>query len=183
MQFLIKDQDPDGSWSYPFDTGIETDCYMIILLRLLEIDDEDFIQMLVNKIKSKQEQNGAWKLFYDEGDGNLALTIEAYYALLYSGIEKDADNMKKAKQFILKNGGIEKVNILTRVMLSLTGQCRWPRFFPIPVEILLIPAWSPIHFFDLSIPARANITPILILMDYKYSVKTTQSPDLSDLYT
>jgi sporulenol synthase len=180
---LIKDQDPDGSWSYPFDTGIETDCYMIILLRTLEIDDEDFIQMLVNKIKSKQEPNGAWKLFYDEGDGNLALTIEAYYALLYSGIEKNSDNMKKAKQFILINGGIEKVNILTKVMLSLTGQCRWPRFFPIPVEILLFPAWFPIHFFDLSIQARSNITPILILMDCKYSIKTTRSPDLSDLYT
>ncbi|MGG4042328.1 hypothetical protein [Bacillus smithii] len=82
---LIKEQNSDGSWSYPFETGISTDCYMIVLLRSLEINDEDFIQALMRRILSKQEKNGAWKLFYDEGEGNLTATVEAYYALLYSG--------------------------------------------------------------------------------------------------
>ncbi|WP_044893098.1 hypothetical protein [Bacillus alveayuensis] len=37
---IIKKQNIDGTWDFPFETGIATDCYMIILLRTLEIHDE-----------------------------------------------------------------------------------------------------------------------------------------------
>jgi sporulenol synthase len=49
-----------------------------------------------------QQQNGAWKLFPDEKGGNLSATIEAYYALLFSGYYTEDDpDMQAAKQFIL----------------------------------------------------------------------------------
>jgi hypothetical protein len=41
INILIKEQNSDGSWSYLFETGMSTNCYIIILLRTLEIDDED----------------------------------------------------------------------------------------------------------------------------------------------
>ena len=69
---LSKDQAPDGSWDYPFETGISTDCYMIILLRTLGVHDEKLIKQLTERILSKQEKNGAWKLFYDEPSGNIS---------------------------------------------------------------------------------------------------------------
>lgn len=56
---------------------------MIILLRTLEIDDEELVEGLCRRILSKQQQNGAWKLFYDEGEGNVTSTVEAYYGLLF----------------------------------------------------------------------------------------------------
>ncbi|WP_332308740.1 hypothetical protein [Halobacillus mangrovi] len=62
IQIVSKDQSIDGSWKYAFETGIITDAYMIILLRLLEIDDEELISQLVQRIISRQEKNGAWKL-------------------------------------------------------------------------------------------------------------------------
>jgi sporulenol synthase len=40
VNILIEAKNSDGSWSYTFETGISTDCYMIILLRTLEINDE-----------------------------------------------------------------------------------------------------------------------------------------------
>jgi sporulenol synthase len=55
---LRKNQSPDGSWSYPFETGISTDAYMIILLRTLEINDEELIKGLCERLFSKQERNG-----------------------------------------------------------------------------------------------------------------------------
>lgn len=85
---LKRSQAADGSWRFPFETGISTDAYMIILLRTLEINDEPLIQALVERIESRQGANGAWKLFADEGDGNVTATTEAYYALLYSGYRK-----------------------------------------------------------------------------------------------
>src|SRR3954451_18977854 len=96
IETLRKDQTPAGSWNYPFETGISTDAYMIILLRTLEINDEQLIKGLASGIINKQAENGAWKLFYDEGDGNVSATVEAYYALLYSGYYKKEDQRMAA---------------------------------------------------------------------------------------
>ncbi len=183
IKTLRGDQSPDGSWNYPFETGISTDAYMIILLRTLEIDDEELILGLCKRILSKQKKNGSWKLFYDEGDGNLSATLEAYYALSYSGyFEKNDKRLTAAKKFILANGGLEEVSMYTKTMLAITGQYVWPAYSPLPVEFILLPNNFPINFYSLSIYARANLTPIMILASNKFSLKTKKSPDLSDLY-
>ena len=182
IEKLKNDQTSDGSWNYPIETGVSTDAYMIILLRTLEINDEELIQSLVDRILSKQEKNGSWKLFYDEGDGNVTATVEAYYALLYSGYRKENDKeLLAAKRQILSLGGMEKIHIFTKMMLALTGQYKWPRFFPIPIEMILLPLSFPINFFDFSVYGRVNITPILILADKKFRLKTNRSPNLLDL--
>lgn len=183
IQHLKMSQTVNGSWDYPFDTGISTDAYMIILLRTLKINDEGFIFRLVERIWSKQEDNGAWKLYDDEEDGNLSLTVEAYYSLLYSGyLDKDNKRMKAAKSFILEKGGIEKSFIFTKMMLTLTGQSSSAFYFPLPVELILLPPSFPINFFDFSVFGRANLAPIMILSTTNYSKKTKRSPDLSDLF-
>ncbi|MCM3397446.1 squalene--hopene cyclase [Oceanobacillus profundus] len=183
IEVLKNDQSSDGSWDYPFETGVSTDAYMIILLRTLEINDEKLIQALVERILSRQEKNGSWKLFYDEKNGNLTATVEAYYALLYSGYRnKDDKEMEAARRCILAWGGIEKSHMLAKIMLALTGQYKWPSFFPMPVEFILLPLSFPINFFDFSVYGRTNIAPILILADQKFVMKTNRSPDLSDLF-
>ncbi|MBS4204006.1 squalene--hopene cyclase [Lederbergia citrea] len=183
VQQLKAAQTPNGSWDYPFDTGVSTDTYMIILLRTLEINDEDLIQELSERILSKQEENGAWKLFHDEGNGNLNATVEALYALRYSGYyPKEDKRLQRAKKFILANGGIEKSHMLAKIMFALTGQIPWPAFFPIPVEMILLPPSFPINFYDISNFGRSNLAPIMILATKKYSKKTKRSPKLTDLY-
>jgi sporulenol synthase len=180
---LKEDQSPNGTWDYPFETGISTDAYMIILLRSLQINDEQLIRELSERIVSKQESNGSWKLFADEGMGNLTSTVEAYYALLYSGYYTQKDKqLLAAKKFILANGGIEKGHMLMKIMLSLTGQNKWPSFFPIPIETILLPLTFPINFFHFSVYGRANLTPIMILANKKYTIRTSKSPDLSNLF-
>ncbi|MEH6944142.1 squalene--hopene cyclase, partial [Bacillus sp. JJ722] len=179
---FIRDQSDDGSWQYPFETGIGTDCHMIILLRTLEINDEAFIKELVERIAGKQQKDGSWGLFYDEGKGNLTSTVEAYYSLLYSGYRnRDDPDIQAAKRFILANGGATEVHMLFKVLLALTGQCEWPPF-PIKIEVLLIPDSFPINLFDFSMFGRTNIIPFLILANLGFSRRTQRSPDLSDLY-
>lgn len=179
---LKNDQTPYGTWTYPFDTGISTDAYMIILIRSLEMNDEHLVRDLTERILSKQEANGAWKLFYDEGDGNLSATVEAYYSLLYAGyVSKEDNRMLAAKKFILANGGLEKTHMLTKIMLALTGQYPWPPHFPIPVEMILLPLHFPINFYDFSVFGRANLAPIMIVANNKYVRTTKRSPNLSDL--
>ncbi len=179
---LKRSQSADGSWRFPFETGISTDAYMIILLRTLEINDEPLIQALVERIESRQEANGAWKLFADEGDGNVTATVEAYYALLYSGYRKKTDpHMQKAKARIVEMGGLERVHLFTKVMLALTGQHPWPRRFPLPLAFFLLPPSFPLNIYDLSVYGRANMAPLLVAAERRYSRRTAKSPDLSDL--
>lgn len=138
---LIHQQSQDGAWRMCFDSGTMTDSYLIILLRLLGRADERLIHMLAARIASKQEENGAWKVYPDESEGNLDATSEAYFALLYAGYYYEADpRMVRAKQFILKRGGLSEVrSLLTQVMFAATGQAEWPRMLRIPLE-----AFSPI---------------------------------------
>ncbi|TMV49152.1 squalene--hopene cyclase [Paenibacillus mesophilus] len=182
IETLRKDQAPDGSWAYPFDTGISTDAYMIILLRTLEIDDEELIEGLCRRILSRQQKNGAWKLFYDEGEGDVTATLEAYYALLFSGLYSKADErLRAALQFLIASGGSSEVSMFTKIMLALIGQYKWPSFTPLPVEMILLPRCFPIHFYSISVFGRANLTPIMILADKKFSVQPANAPDLSEL--
>jgi sporulenol synthase len=183
IERLRRDQELDGAWNYPFETGLTTDIYMIILLKTLEINDEKLIKGLADRIISKQEKNGAWKLFFDEDDGNLSITTEAYYALIYSGFyKKDEQRLQLTKKFILANGGVEETSMFTKTMLALTGQYKWPENSPIPAEIILLPLTYPINFYQFSVFGRSNLAPIIILFDKKFSKKTTKSPDISELY-
>ncbi|MBB6445267.1 terpene cyclase/mutase family protein [Bacillus benzoevorans] len=179
---LKHDQSPDGSWKYPFETGIATDCYMIILLRTLGIHEENLIRGLCERILSKQEKSGGWKLFFDDEKENVSATLEAYYALLYSGYYKRNDSrLMAAKKKFLANGGIQECHMLTKVMLSVTGQLKWPAFFPFPLEMILLPASFPVNLYSFSVFGRANLIPLLILAQQKKQFKTEDSPNISAL--
>src|SRR5688500_12194625 len=114
----LKEQSPDGAWRGCLDSGIMTDCYYILLRRLLGARDEQVIHMLASRIASKQLANGSWKIYPDESEGNLDATAEACFALLYSGYYQESNpRIIRAKQFILSRGGLSEVrSLLTQVI-------------------------------------------------------------------
>jgi len=179
---LQGSQSPDGAWRFCLESGPLTNAYMIILLRSLRIDDEEFISGLAQRIAALQVENGTWKLFHDEERGNLSATVEAYYALLYAGhSRKDEDHMLAARQQILAQGGLSQTSMLTKLMVSLSGQIPWDAHVTIPIEGMLLPHWAPLHFFDFVGYARVHIAPILILTDRKLVIQTERTPDISEL--
>lgn len=181
--FLLETQERDGSWHFCFDTGASMDAYMIILLRHLNIMDEIFINELARRILSMQEPSGAWKLFYDEPEGNLSVTIECYYALLLAGHRKKEDPvMQKAREFILSRGGPHKAGSLTKVVLALTGHYSWDDLPGVPVELILLPEWFPVNFFDLVSYSRVHSAPLMVCSSLNYSLKLPDGPSLSDLF-
>lgn len=183
VKLLQETQSTDGSWRFCFESGPITDAYMIILLRSLDIREESLIRKLAERIASLQQANGSWKLFNDEKDGNLSATIEAYYALLFSGYHNQINpHMLSAKQFILSKGGITEADPLTKVILSATGQYPWQEHFHIPIELFLLPPTLPVSFYDFVGYARVHVAPILVLADQQFTITTERTPDLSDLY-
>jgi sporulenol synthase len=183
IQTLQSEQSNDGSWRYCFESGPMTDAYTIILLRSLENDQEEWlIQQLVNRLLHKQEKNGAWKLYHDEQEGNLSATVEAYFALLYSGyVERQSENLKQAKTFIIKQGGLTNTSNFTKIILALTGQIPWPKHLQLPIELILLPRTSPINFYDLVGYTRVHFAAMLISSNLNFKLKTSRTPDLSDM--
>ncbi|WP_329602900.1 terpene cyclase/mutase family protein [Terrilactibacillus tamarindi] len=138
--------------------------------------------MSIESNYQKQRANGSWTLFHDEGDGNLSATIEAYYALLFSGLKLKHDpKMQLARKFIISKGGLHQANTFTKIMLAISGQYKWPENIQIPIEFILLPNSFIVNLFDLSVFSRANFIPILMLADYNYSINKIDAPDLSDL--
>ncbi|ART75395.1 squalene--hopene cyclase [Sutcliffiella horikoshii] len=181
---LLSKQSDNGAWNFCFEGSIMTDAYMIILIRTLEITDEEvLVKDLVERIKSRQSPNGAWKVYPDENKGNLSATIEGYFSLLYSGyVGEEASYMRKAERFIRDNGGLAKSDWLTKMMLALTGQIKWPSIIKIiPIEIMLLPRWSPITIYQLVGYARAHWIPILICSNLNKSFVAPQTPNISHL--
>ncbi len=182
--FLIQQQQEAGSWRFCFENGIVIDGYIIILFRILNVQNEALIRQLHDRILDEQQQAGFWQLYKDEEEGNLSASVEAYYALLYSGYSKITDEpLQRAKRYILSKGGIGKVtSILTRVILAATGQSKWPlSISSIPLEVLLFPKYFPINYFEFSGYSRVHLTPMLIMADRRFSITTADAPDLSDL--
>lgn len=181
---LIQQQQQDGSWHFCFENGTSIDAYVIILLRTLNVEHESLIKQLHDRILHEQQPEGSWKLFLDEGDGNLSASIDAYYALLYSGYSQTTDEpIQRAKHFIQSKGGLGKASsLLTKSILAATGQIQWPASISsIPLELLLLPKSFPINFFEFSGYSRVHLAPLLIMADRNFAIKTDQTPDLSDL--
>jgi len=180
---LIQRQQQDGSWRFCFENGTIIDAHTIILLRTLDIRDETLIRQLHARLLAAQQPEGCWKLYPDE-EGNFSASIEAYYALLYSGYSQKTDEpLARARRWIQAKSGHQQVtNILTRSMLAATGQCKWPNALTsIPLEFILLPASSPVHLFDFSGYSRVHLVPMLIMADRNFSIKTADTPDLDDL--
>lgn len=182
---LAEKQSPDGTWRYCFEMGTMTDALTIITFRSLEVEEEATIEQCAERLLRLQEENGAWKQYADEKDGgNLPATVEAYYALLYSGkVRPEEERMRRAKQYILSRGGLPAVDsLMTKLALAATGQYPWPRSFRIPIEFLLLPPSSPLSFYDFVGFARVHIAPVLVMTDRRFALRTARSPDLSDLF-
>ncbi len=181
---LIERQSPDGAWRFCFESGTLTEAFLIITVRCLGMNNQDGnIARWCRRLLSCQQSSGAWKLYADEEEGNLAASVECYYALLFSGLYKPTDEpLTRAHAYILSRGGLASVNsLLTKVLLAVTGSYPWPRL-QIPVELLLIPDEAPVSFYDFVGFSRVHMAPVLVLADRRFVLSTPWTPDISSLH-
>ncbi|MCP8969169.1 squalene--hopene cyclase [Ectobacillus ponti] len=183
VQELRQKQYNDGSWRFCFEGAIMTDCWMLLLLRALRMEDERLTDLLTARIAGLQVANGAWKLHEDEADGNLSATIQAYTALLSSGRFQQSDaNMQRAAAFIREKGGLGEAHFMTKFMLAVHGQYAYPHLFYVPAALFLLPSYAPLNIYEFSNYARIHLTPMIICMNKKFTVADVPFPDLSHLH-
>ena len=72
--------------------------------------------------------------------------------------------MVRARGAILAGGGARRCNVFTRILLALFGEVPWRAVPVMPVEIMLLPSWSPFHIAKVSYWSRTVLVPLLVLM-------------------
>src|SRR5260370_16088502 len=98
------------------------------------------------------------------------------------GDSPDAPHMARARAVILAHGGAEQANVFTRILLAQFGELSWAHVPPMPVEMVLLPRWFPIHLSRMSYWARTVIVPLLVLAAVRARARNPRKVRIRELF-
>jgi squalene-hopene/tetraprenyl-beta-curcumene cyclase len=174
-------QASDGPWCFELEADATIPSEYILLEHFLDEIDDGLERELAAFIRRTQGEHGGWPLFHG-GDVDISATVKAYYALKMVGDDPEAPHMKRAREALLKRGGAARANVFTRSMLALYGQVPWRAVPTMPVEIMLLPRWSPFHIEKVSYWSRTVIVPLLVLMALKPQARNPRRVNIAELF-
>ncbi|QYR23746.1 squalene--hopene cyclase [Paenibacillus sp. sptzw28] len=162
---LLNIQSRDGSWRLGFiESGMMSDAATIMLITTLGLSKGKLISSLAERILAGQRDDGAWRVYPDEPYANISASLECYFALLHAGIHASEPFMAEARSAIEELGGLSRIDsLMTKFLLAVIGQYPWPKWFPVPLSIMMLPRSSPLHFYQFSGYARVHMAPMLLL--------------------
>ncbi len=164
---LLDQQREDGHWVFELEADATIPSEYILLVHYLgETANLELERKIGNYLRRIQAGHGGWPLFHN-GAFDISATVKAYFALKMIGDPIDAPHMARAREAILAHGGAERANVFTRIMLALYGETSWKNVPTVPVELILVPRWFPIHLWKMSYWARTVMIPLLVLAALK----------------
>jgi squalene-hopene/tetraprenyl-beta-curcumene cyclase len=184
---LLRAQKPDGHWVFELEADATIPAEFILLKHYLgepeDLDLEARIGRYLRRIQSLDgaKAHGGWPLFHN-GAFDISATVKAYFALKMIGDDIDAPHMARARDAILAHGGAAATNVFTRIQLALYGAGPWNAVPTMPVELILLPRWFPIHLSKMSYWARTVIVPLLVLQVLKPVAKNPRGVRVDELY-
>ena len=152
-----------GYWWGELESNNTMEAEYVMLSRFLGHRDPDREGHIVNYLLSKQLADGSWSIYYG-APGDLSTTAECYFALKLCGEDPDSDPMRRAREFILQQGGLPRVRVFTRIWLALFGQWDWEGTPRLPTEMMLLPDWAPLSIYRFASWARGCIVPLSIVL-------------------
>jgi squalene-hopene/tetraprenyl-beta-curcumene cyclase len=90
--------------------------------------------------------------------------------------------LARARGFILAHGGAANTNVFTRNLLALFGAIPWRGVPVVPVEIMLMPRWSPFHLDKVSYWARTVMVPLMVLNAVKPLARNPKGIRIDELF-
>ena len=160
---LVGLQHPDGHWVFELEADVTIPSEFILLQHYLGRIEPELQARIARYIRATQGADGGWPLFHG-GALDLSASVKAYFALKAAGDPIDAPHMARARSAILARGGARRCNVFTRILLALFGEVPWRAVPVMPVEIMLLPGWSPFHIAKVSYWSRTVLVPLLVLM-------------------
>lgn len=159
---LLSSQSPEGYWvgQLEADTTLESDS--IKFWHWLGRVDREKEQAFVRTILKQQNTDGGWPI-YSGGPSELNASVKAYVALRLAGFDPSEPALKRARQIVLKLGGLERVNSFEKVYLALFGCYPWGEVPALPPELILLPSWFYFNIYEVAYWSRTILVPLAVV--------------------
>ena len=179
---ILAEQRPDGHWVYELEADATIPAeYVLLVHYLAETPNLELERKIGAYLRRIQGAHGGWPL-YHEGAFDISATVKAYFALKMIGDDIDAPHMTRAREALRARGGAIKANVFTRILLALYGQTDWANVPTVPVELILLPRWFPIHLSKMSYWARTVIVPLLVLAAKRPLARNPRAVHVPELF-
>jgi squalene-hopene/tetraprenyl-beta-curcumene cyclase len=179
---LISRQSARGYWQFELEADCTIPAEYIVMMHFLDEIDTPLEGKIAAYLRARQAEDGGWPLYHG-GELDISCSVKAYYALKLAGDSPRAPHMQRARAAILERGGAARTNVFTRIMLAQFGQIPWRGVPYIPVEIMLLPRWFPVHLYKVSYWARTVMVPLFILCSGKALAKNPRNVGVRELFT
>ncbi len=155
--------------------------YVLMRHYLAEPVDAELERKIAVYLRRIQSADGGWPLFH-AGASNISASVKAYYALKMIGDDVEAAHMRRARLWILAQGGAAESNVFTRNLLALYGAIPWRGVPVMPVEIMHLPRWFPFHLDKISYWARTVLVPLTVLNALKPRAHNPKNVRIAELF-
>src|ERR1700681_4368278 len=179
---LLDFRRPDGHWVFELEADSTIPAEYVLLRHYLgEPVDHALEAKIAVYLRRTQGAHGGWPLVHD-GDFDMSASVKSYFALKMIGDAVDAPHMVRAREAIRSRGGAVHSNVFTRFMLAMFGVLSWNSVPVLPVEIMLLPMWSPFHINKISYWARTSVVPLLDLAALKPRAQNVGGINIDELF-
>ncbi|MGH6970855.1 MAG: squalene--hopene cyclase, partial [Caulobacteraceae bacterium] len=179
---LVKLQRPDGHWVFELEADATIPAEYVLFVHYLgETPDLELERKIGVYLRRIQGEHGGWPLYHG-GALDVSATVKAYFALKMIGDDPAAPHMTRAREALLARGGAGACNVFTRILLALFGVLSWRAVPEMPVEIVLLPRWFPIHLDKISYWARTVIVPLLVLRKLRPRARNPRGVSIDELF-
>jgi squalene-hopene/tetraprenyl-beta-curcumene cyclase len=175
-------QRADGHWVFELeaDSTIPAE-YVLLRHHLAEPVDAVLEEKIGRYLRRTQGTHGGWALVAD-GDFDMSASVKAYFALKMIGDSIDAPHIVRAREAIRSRGGAIYSNVFTRFTLAMYGVLTWRAVPVLPVEVMLLPMWSPFHLNKISYWARTTLVPLMVLAALKPRARNPKGVGIDELF-
>lgn len=177
--WILAQQHPEGYWVAELqgDTILESE--YAIYLHYMGWGDAETYRLLANYVLTQQNPEGGWGIYLG-APTDISVSVKAYILLKLAGHDLNSVVMTKAREAIIRGGGIVKVNSFTKIYLALVGEFSWDGVAAIPTELILFPKNFYFSIYSMSSWSRTMIVPLSIV---EHTKLTRPLPfDVDELY-
>ena len=178
---LMALQESDGHFCFELEADATIPSEYVLLLHFLGEENTELERKIAAYLRRTQGAHGGWPLFQD-GSFDMSASVKAYFALKMIGEPLDAPHMVRARETILERGGAARTNVFTRILLALYGEVPWSAVPVMPVELMLMPRWFPVHLAKMSYWARTVLVPLLVLQAKKPRALNPRGIGIAELF-
>jgi squalene-hopene/tetraprenyl-beta-curcumene cyclase len=165
--YLVGRQHRNGYWvaDLTADTTLESD-YVLLQLWLYppqngvwDPPSRPLIDKAVESILERQLADGGFSI-YPQGPSDVSATVKAYFALKLAGLDYHDMRLARARDCILKHGGLQAANSYVKINLSLFDLFPREHAPSVPPEVMLLP-WN--FIYQMSSWTRAIVIALSIV--------------------